>query len=108
MFLSFIGQRTGLHGYGHFENLLSTCPMHRMFQSPFFTARNRVAVIPTARYDRFPRTSADGAGALWIVHQEIPNILAGLENFVVIVPRLAIRFAGSQIGPDILRRVQLG
>jgi putative DNA methylase len=66
-------------------------------------------LIPTALgIDRCPLTGADRTDAVWIVDQKVPSILASLEDGIVTVPDQGTKFVGSQIGPDILHRVQLG
>jgi hypothetical protein len=47
-----------------------------------------------------------GIDALRVAHEEVPGILAGLDDSLVAAPDASAELAAAQIGPDILERVE--
>ena len=67
-----------------------------------------VGLIPALLIsDARPFAGADGADSVWIVDEEAPGGLAGVEDFLVGVPDEGAEFVLPQVGPDVFHRVQL-
>src|SRR5271169_5805052 len=65
-------------------------------------------VIPTRlKSDTRPLSGADGADAFWVVDQEGPGILAGVDDGLIAVPDQGTELVAAQVLPDVLHRVQL-
>src|SRR4051794_36062263 len=65
-------------------------------------------LIPTALdLDVRPITGADRSDAVWVVDQEVPCLLAGLDDLLIGVPDQPAKLVGAQVLPDDLHRVQL-
>jgi len=66
-----------------------------------------VHLIPgILRIDRCPGAMGGGIDALRVAHEEVPGILAGLDDSLVAAPDASAELAAAQIGPDILERVE--
>ena len=65
-------------------------------------------IIPTClNIDRCPISGADGPDAIWIVHEPVPGIGAGLDDFVVARPNTARELVGAEVFPDGLNWIAL-
>ena len=58
--------------------------------------------------DTRPLAGADGADSVWVVDEEAPGALAGVEDVVVGVPDRGAELVLAQVGPDVLHGIQFG
>ena len=64
-------------------------------------------IIPIRlKIDTSPLALAEGSDAVWVVDQEMPRSLAGIDDGFVAVPNLGAEFVLTQVLPDILHRVE--
>ena len=66
-------------------------------------------IIPALlKTDTGPLSGSDGSDAIWIVDEEAPGALAGVEDVLVGFPDQGAEFVLAQIGPDVLHGIELG